>query len=163
MRLTAFAMMAAVTLSGCGQSVESRMAEITVAELKGQLRDPGSLQLSGTKIQVHDGWGAICGYYNAANGYGGMAGRERFVRVFNPEEVEILQSTGYSSEKNRQLSWEINQTKLLYEQEDAAGRPLPNRPERMRGLFTAPEEPILTLRYTTNRCITEAEPITLKP
>lgn len=79
---------ALILLSGCGPSVEDLMAEISVAEISQDLRDPASLELTDTKIEVSGTRGAICGYMNAANAYGGMVGRESFIRVFDADDMK---------------------------------------------------------------------------
>ena len=152
---------AALLLAGCNPSVEDLMQEITVAELKAELRDPDSLELSETRIQVADGVGAICGYMNAANGYGGMAGRERFVRVFDRGDMEALTGLKGSAKDIRDAGWDARDTARRYQREAELKTPAP--PEPTRGLFIESTSPIYALRMTANHCIREARPIALKP
>ena len=59
--------MGLLLLSGCGPSVEDLMTQITVAEISESLRDPASLELTDTMIEVSEDRGAVCGSMNAAN------------------------------------------------------------------------------------------------
>lgn len=153
--------MAALLLAGCNPSVEELMQEITLAELKSELRDPGSLELSETRIQVAGGVGAVCGYMNAANAYGGMAGRERFVRVFDPADMEQLAVMAGEDQRSRDLGWSIHHEsrELQRQRELEAETP----PERSWGLFIESTHPIAAIQKTTDHCILEARPIELKP
>lgn len=147
-------------LAACEPSKEQLMAEVAVSELKSELRDPGSLQLTETKVAMAKGWGAICGRYNAANGFGGMAGSQRFVRVFNAEELSSLKR---EDGKARGPLFRALQTSYYYDDREQADAPIEDRKERDRGLFMEPTNPILTIRYTANHCVLGAEPIEITP
>lgn len=47
--------------------------------VRARLRDPGSAEFSNVRVSRKSGVAAVCGYVNARNGFGGMAGRERFI------------------------------------------------------------------------------------
>lgn len=148
-------------LAACGPTTEELMAETTVDELKADLKDPGSLQFGETYVLIKDGWGAICGTYNAANSYGGMVGAERFVRVFDPADLSALAT---SDKKSRRLALEYEQQTKRVDQILRETRPREPVPTRTRGLFVEASDPLLTVRYTVDRCSPmHREPIRLKP
>lgn len=162
MKRSGLVFVAVLGLAACGPSIEDRMAEVTVSELRAQLRDPGSLELIGTKIQLSDQWGAICGEYNAANGFGGMAGPQRFVRVFNHEELKIFRARDISEEV-RSSRWRVTQSYFEMNERPNPNSPIERRPVGPWGLFIESESPIMTARYTNNHCLSDTKPITLQP
>lgn len=162
MKRFGYVLVTVLGLAACGSSIEDRMAEVTISELQGQLRDPGSLELMDTKVRISAEWGAVCGEYNAANGFGGMAGRQRFVRVFSQKELQVLQAKDISQDA-RDLSWQVLQSRFEIDEGAAEHAPVTQRVERTRGLFLEPDSPILTVRYMANHCVIGAKPVTLKP
>ena len=74
--------------SPAGQAVAAKLDQqeadqplINVAEtlVKVRLRDPDSASFTGTKVVRSSGKEAVCGFVNARNGAGGMAGDRWFV------------------------------------------------------------------------------------
>lgn len=92
-----------------------------------------------------------------------MAGSERFVRVFNPEELRMLASRSGASEKAQRAGWQAIQTKLQYDEE--LDRPGNKGADglRARGLLMEPTDPLLTVRRTADHCAVGTEPIELRP
>lgn len=148
-------------LSGCGPSVEDLMAEITAAEISQDLRDPASLELTETMVEISGGSGAVCGYMNAANAYGGMAGRERFVRVFDPDDMKTLKSMTGQSDQDREMRWRVHQNYRKLQRGELAV-PRSNGADKTPGLFLESEEPITALNMTTSYCARNARPIELR-
>lgn len=161
MRRRGLGLTALLMLSGCGPSVEDLMAEITVAEISQDLRDPASLELTETMIEVSGGRGAVCGFMNAANAYGGMVGRERFVRVFDAADMGQLAVMVREDKQSRDLGWSIHhESRELQRNRELAAE---LQPEPSWGLFMENADPIYALRMTSNHCILKARPIELKP
>ena len=163
MARTVLILAAGLVLAGCRETVQKQMGDVAIAELKAELRDPDSLQVADTKFQISSGWGAVCGNYNAANGFGGMAGTRRFVRVFDPEELQALDARDGASRDSRRALWAALQTKLQYDEE--LGRPGAKGADglRARGLFMESIDPLLAVRRTVDRCALTAEALELKP
>jgi hypothetical protein len=92
------ALLGALTLIACGDSEASRRSAdrertILIAQdrVSVELRDPGSAKFSSVDI---NGISTVCGRVNSRNGFGGMAGTQRFVatrdKVFLEEREEAI-------------------------------------------------------------------------
>lgn len=83
-------------LWGCSKpplpSTEQALVSLAYQSVLEDLRDPASVEFS--ELVWIDGPQAtsVCGKYNAANGYGGMAGPRAFVRRFLPEEIAFARN-----------------------------------------------------------------------
>ena len=65
------------------------MVDLAYESVVGTLRDPASASF--TDVRVHDGAPTVvCGKVNARNGFGGMGGPKRFIRLLRPEEVRFV-------------------------------------------------------------------------
>lgn len=162
MQKRALAIAAGLLLAGCGPSAEELMTGITVAEIRHDLLDPQSLQFSETMIQVDDNRGAVCGYMNAANVYGGMVGRERFVRVFDPDDMKALRRMAGKGQQDRDMIWRVH-TNYRRMQRGELAVPRPPNLKKTPGLFLESEEPVTTMEMTTAHCLADARPVELQP
>jgi hypothetical protein len=82
-------------LSACAPSPEQqRLQEETLLTIQAEdavkqlLRDPASATFTGEHVVRHDGRALVCGYVNARNGFGGMAGPQRFIGGPNNAQLE---------------------------------------------------------------------------
>lgn len=77
--------LAVLAIAGCSNPEHAAALDAesdATLMLKSKLRDPGSLQLSAVHVYGHStnkNDYAVCGYYNAKNGFGGYDGEERFI------------------------------------------------------------------------------------
>lgn len=66
----------------------------TKVAVKHRLRDPDSAEFSNVHAVSYEGKLVVCGYVNAANGFGGKSGLQRFVGA---GEVVFLEEDGVSA------------------------------------------------------------------
>lgn len=69
-------------LAGCGPAGPPSDAQLEVAAqdlVKSVLRDPDSAQFSDLRVSRLNADPVVCGTVNSRNGFGGMAGPERFI------------------------------------------------------------------------------------
>lgn len=91
--------MALLALTACSSDGPSDSAFIVAAqeEVRGRLRDPSSAEFSDMRVVRKGEATVVCGTVNARNGFGGMAGPQRFISGavtglesdFAPGEFEV--------------------------------------------------------------------------
>ena len=147
-----------LALAGCGSS-EIRAAKDQVRD---QMRDPSSVQFEDV-VAAPDGV-AVCGYYNAKNGYGAYVGFERFVVVsgvvFTEPDRADFEATQLRSREAARVSEDAQgrlniaeryQHSNLYEYRSNASR-LRAEAERLQEVVNLAAESFLTFNSAWDAC-----------
>ncbi|MDO8900748.1 MAG: hypothetical protein Q7V15_05275 [Phenylobacterium sp.] len=89
------AVMAGLAAGACSEapitSTEQALLGMAYESITADLRDPNSVEFTDVVWVMSDDAAAVCGKFNARNGFGGMSGPKEFVRTFLPEEVAFAQ------------------------------------------------------------------------
>ena len=92
----AVAVVVALSLGGCSKapvtSTQQALLGMAYESIVADLRDPSSVEFSEVVWVNAPKSAAVCGKFNARNGFGGMSAPKQFVRRFLPEEVAFARA-----------------------------------------------------------------------
>ena len=66
---------------------DAELVERRLVVVRESLKDPESARFSEVRLSRRGGFAVVCGFVNSKNGYGGYAGKERFISLFGGGET----------------------------------------------------------------------------